>query len=75
MYTYGIFSQKRVNVLRAAAMCLVERLAQLGPGARAAAQRRQLTLRLEERRRREREAYLMAHQGVGASRVGRAFVP
>ena len=64
-----------VTVVRAAAICLFERLAQLGPGARAAAERRQLTMRLEERRRREREAYHMAHQGNGASRVGRAFVP
>ena len=64
-----------VTVVRAAAMCLLERLAHLGPGARAAADRRQLTLRLEERRRREREAYTMAHQGQGATRVGRAFVP
>ena len=64
-----------MTVVRAAAICLFERLAQLGPGARAAAERRQLTMRLEERRRREREAYHMAHQGNGASRVGRAFVP
>jgi hypothetical protein len=64
-----------VTVVRAAAMCLFERLAHLGPGARAAAERRQLTLRLEERRRREREAFFMAHQGSGVSRVGRAFVP
>ena len=64
-----------VTVVRGAAMCLLERLAHLGPGAKAAAERRQLTLRLEERRRREREAYYMAHQGQGVSRVGRAFVP
>ena len=36
-------------------MCLLERLTHLGPGARAAAERRQVTLRLEEKRRRERE--------------------
>ena len=64
-----------VTVVRGAAMCLLERLAHLGPGARAAADRRQLTLRLEDRRRREREAYFMAYQGQGVSRVGRAFVP
>ena len=64
-----------VTVVRAAAMCLFERLAHLGPGAQAAAERRQLTLGLEHRRRREREAYFMAHQGNGFSRVGRAFVP
>ena len=64
-----------VTVVSAVAMRLLARLAHLGPGARAAAERRQLTLRLEERRRREREAYLMAHMGNSASRVGRAFVP
>ena len=53
---------------------LLERLAHLGPGARAAAQRRQATLRLEERRRRERQAYSLAHERRGLGRVGRAFV-
>ena len=52
-----------VTVVSAVAMCLLERLAHLGPRAKAAAERRQLTLRLEERRRREREAYIMAHRG------------
>ena len=63
-----------VVVVRSQAMCLLERLAQLGPGARAAAQRRQATLRLEERRRRERQAYSLAHERRGLGRVGRAFV-
>ena len=40
-----------VTVVRANALCLFERLSQLGPGARAAAKRRQGTLLLEERRR------------------------
>ena len=62
------------TVVRAAAMCFFERLAHLGPGAGAAAERRQLTVRLEERRR-EREAYFLAHMCNSASRVGRAFVP
>ena len=61
-----------VTAVRGAAMCLLERLAHLGPGARAAADRRQLTMHLEERSRREREVYFMAYQGV--SRVGRVFV-
>ena len=55
-------------------MCLLERLAQLGPGARAAAQRRQVTLRLEERRRQERQAYSLAHERRGLGRMGRAFI-
>ena len=61
-----------VTVVRSQAMCLLERLSQLGPGARAAAQRRQVTLRLEDRRRRDRQAYRLAHERRG--RVGRAFV-
>ena len=63
-----------VTVVRAATMCLFEMLAHLGPGAMAAAQRRQLTLRLEESRRREREAFLSAQMCRGVTRVGRAFV-
>ena len=61
-------------VVRSQAMCLLERLAQLGPGARAAAQRRQVTLRLEERRRQERQAYSLAHERRGLGRMGRAFI-
>ena len=57
---------------RGQAMCLLDRPSQLGPGARAAAQRRQVTLRLEDRRRRDRQAYRLAHERRG--RVGRAFV-
>ena len=63
-----------VVIVRSQALCLLERLAQLGPGARAAAQRRQATLQLEERRRRERQAYALAFERRGLSRVGRAFV-
>ena len=63
-----------VVVVRSQAICLLERLAQLGPGARAAAQRRQATLRLEDRRRRERQAYFLAHERRGLGRVGHAFV-
>ena len=59
-------------VVRSQAMCLLERISQLGPGARAAAQRRQATLRLEERRRRERQAYSQAHERRG--RVGHVFI-
>ena len=63
-----------VVVVRSQAICLLERLVQLGPGARAAAQRRQATLRLEERRRRERQAYSLAHERRGLGRDGRSFV-
>ena len=64
-----------VTVVRAQAVCLLERLGQLLPGARAAAQRRQVALQLDERRRRERQAFALAHERRGLGRVGRAFVP
>ena len=64
-----------VTVVRAQALCLLERLAHLGPGARAAAQRREVTMGLKERRRMERQAIALANQGRGLSRVGRAFIP
>ena len=46
-----------VTVVKAQALCLLERLAHLGPGAQAAAQRRGVTMGVEERRRRERQAF------------------
>ena len=49
-----------VTVVRANALCLMERLSQLGPGAGVAAKRRQTALHLEERRRHEREAFDLA---------------
>ena len=64
-----------VSVVRAHSLCLLERLAYLGPGARAAGQRRQLALQLEEGRRREVQAYRLARAARGTRRVGRAFVP
>ena len=66
-----------VTVVRDQALwlCLLERLAHLGPGARAASQRREVTMGLEERGRRERQAFALANQGRGLSRVGRAFIP
>ena len=53
----------------------MKRLVILGPKSRAPAQRRQVTMGLEERRRRERQAFALANQGRGLSRVGRAFIP
>ena len=63
-----------VTIVRANSLCLLERLSQLGPGARAAAQRRRAALHLEERRRQERQAFDLAWQARRSSRVGRAFV-
>ena len=64
-----------VTVVRQQALCLLERLAHLGPGARAAGERRRVVRQLEERRRREAQAYRMAHLNRGLGREGRAFVP
>ena len=47
----------------------------VGPGTRAAIQRRQTALRLEERRRREAQAYQLTFLTKGLGREGRAFVP
>ena len=59
-----------VVVVRSQTMCLLERLAHLGPGAAGAGKKR-----LEERRRWEREAYRLAHHCQGLGSVGGAFVP
>ena len=64
-----------VEVVRSNALCLLERLAYLGPGVRAASERRKVVQRLEERRRRQVQAYNLAHVSRGLRRVGRAFVP
>ena len=64
-----------VQVVRSQALCLLERLGQLGPGARAAGERRQVVQRLEEVRRIQAQAYRLAHRNRGLCRVGRAFVP
>ena len=64
-----------VAVVWAQALFLFDRLAHLRPGARAADKRRAATLRQEEQRRRERQAFFLANQGRGLSRIGRAFVP
>ena len=64
-----------VTVVRANAYCLMERLAHLGPGAGAAAKWREGALRQEEKWRQDRQAFDLAWQSRGSSRVGRAFVP
>ena len=63
-----------VTGVSAQAICLLERLLQLGPGARTAAQRRQVSLRVEKKRRRERQAFDLADAQRGLGCVGRAFV-
>ena len=64
-----------VQVVRGQALCPLERLAHLGPGARAAGDRRQLVQKLEERRRQQAQAYSLAHRQRGLSRVGSTFIP
>ena len=46
-----------MTMVLANALCLMESLCQLGPGARVAAQRGQAALHLEERRQQERQAF------------------
>ena len=61
--------------LKSQALCLLERLAHLGPGARAAGERRKVVQRIEEIRKRQAQAYRLAHRNRGLCRVGRAFLP
>ena len=64
------------SFIRAQGLCLINRLSYLGEGAQAAAGRRQLAARLEEGRRRDRQAHHLAHvRGQGLSRAGQIFVP
>ena len=60
------------SFVRAQALCLLSRLGQLGPGAKAAAERRGDALRAETARRREAQAHI---RGRGLGKVGMRFVP
>ena len=64
-----------VVVVRSQALCLLERLSMLQPGARAATERRRVALRLEETRRRQAESYRLSQCNRGLSRLGRSFIP
>ena len=64
-----------VQVVRSQALCLLERLSQLGPGARAAGDRRKMVQKVVEVRRRQAKAYHLAHRNRGLCKVGKAFVP
>ena len=46
-----------VQMVRSQALCLLERLSHLGPGARAAGERRRVVQRIEETRNRQAQAY------------------
>ena len=62
--------------VKAQALCLLSRLGQLGPGAKAAAERRHDAMRAETERRREAQAHWQAHvRGRGLGKVGMLFVP
>ena len=62
--------------VKAQALCLLSRLGQLGPGAKAAAERRHDAKRAETERRREAQAHWQAHvRGRGPGKVGMLFVP
>ena len=64
-----------VEIVRGQALCLLERLAHLGPGARAAGERRRVAEQLEDKRRQQAQAFYLAYQNRGLARIGRAFVP
>ena len=64
-----------VQVVRSQALCLLERLSHLGPGARAAGETRKVVQRIEESRKRQARTYHLAHRNRGLCQVGRAFVP
>ena len=64
-----------VTAVRSNALCLLERLSQLSPGARRAGERRRVVQALEERRKQQAQAYSLAHRQRGLSRIGRTFVP
>ena len=63
------------QVVRSQALCLLEQLSHLGPGARAAGERRKVVQRIEETRKRQAQAYHLAHRNRGLCRVGIAFIP
>ena len=63
------------SFIRAQSLCLLNRLGFLGEGAKAAAGRRNLAKRLEEGRKRDRQAHYLAHiRGRGLSHEGQTFV-
>ena len=64
-----------VVIVRSQALCLLERLSMLQPGAKSATERRKVALRLEETRRRQSESYRLSQMNRGLSRLGRAFIP
>ena len=60
--------------VRAQALCLLARLGQLGPGARAIADRRILAQRQKSKRKRDAKAVWSVHvRGRGLSTVGMLF--
>ena len=62
--------------VRSQSLCLLARLGQLGPGARAAAERRVLAQKVEIARKREAQAHWLAHvRGRGLVRKGIIFIP
>ena len=64
-----------LQIVRSQALCLLERISHVGPGARAAGERRKIVQRAEEIRRKQAKAYRLAHRNRGICRVGRVFVP
>ena len=68
--------QLSCSFIRSQALCLLSRIGQLGPGAKAAANRRSDALRADTARRREGQAHWQAHiKGRGLGRVGMVYIP
>ena len=68
--------QLSCTFIRSQALCLLSRIGQLGPGAKAAAHRRSEALRADTARRREAQAHWQAHiKGRGLGRGGMVFIP
>ena len=64
-----------IVIVRSNALCLLERLTQLGPGARRAGERRRAVQALEARRQQQAQAYNIAQRQRGLTRVGGTFIP
>ena len=64
-----------ILLVRSNAHCRLERLAHLGPGAKAVWERRRVVERLEEVRRRQVQTYNLAHQSQGTDQTGKGPYP
>ena len=64
-----------VQVVRSQALCLLEKPAHLGPGARAAGEIRKVVQRVEKIRKRQAQAYRLAHRNKGLAELAELLCP